>query len=119
MFFFREETRIRSFLEYPPFGDMIMVNFTSDDEEEINEVAEEAREYMLRTFGSEGKHRIMDPKDAVNFKGRDAFRRYILVKAPRGKRNEYVHYLDQFRKNLVSKRNGVNITIDINPYSII
>ena len=74
---------------------------------------------MLRTFGSEGKHRIMDPKDAVNFKGRDAFRRYILVKAPRGKRNEYVHYLDQFRKNLVSKRNSVNITIDINPYSII
>ena len=117
--FFREETRIRSFLEYPPFGDMIMVNFTSDDEEDIARAADEAKEYMLKTFGSDGDHRIMDPKDAVNFKGKDAFRRYILIKAPRGKRNEYVHYLDQFRKKLLSRRSDVNITIDINPYSII
>ena len=58
-------------------------------------------------------------KEAVNFKGKDAFRRYILIKAPKGKRNEYVHYADQFRKNMTSKRSGVNITIDINPYSII
>ena len=39
--FFREETRIRSFLEYPPFGDMIMVNFTSDDEEDIAFIKEQ------------------------------------------------------------------------------
>lgn len=117
--FFREETRIRSFLEYPPFGDMIMVNFTSDDEEDIARAADEAKEYMLKTFGSDGDRRIMDPKDAVNFKGKDAFRRYILIKAPKGKRNEYVHYLDQFRKKLLSRRSDVNITIDINPYSII
>ena len=117
--FFREESKIRSFLEYPPFGDMIMMNFTSDDEEEMTKAADEARDYMLKTFSSDGRHRVMDPKDAVNFKGKDAFRRYILIKAPRGKRNEYVHYMDQFRKKLLSERSGVNVTIDINPYSII
>lgn len=116
--FFSEETRIRSFLEYPPFGDMIMMNFTSNDEEEIDRTAEEAKEYMLKTFGDDGRRRVMDPKDAVNFKGKDAFRRYILVKAPKGKRNEYVHYLDQYRRKLLSQRSNVNITIDINPYSI-
>lgn len=117
--FFEQEKRIRSFLEYPPFGDMIMVNFTSDDEEEISSVADEALKFFRKTFEKDGSHRIMDPKDAVNFKGKDAFRRYILIKAPKGKRNEYVHYADQFRKSLVSRRTGVNITIDINPYSII
>ena len=96
-----------------------MVNVTSDDEDDIARAADEAKEYMRKTFGSDGNHRIMDPKDAVNFKGKDAFRRYILIKAPKGKRNEYVHYLDQFRKKLLSRRSDVNITIDINPYSII
>ena len=117
--FFEQESRIRSFLEYPPFGDMIMVNFTSDDEEEITSVADEALAFFRKTFREDGIQRIMDPKEAVNFKGKDAFRRYILIKAPKGKRNEYVHYADQFRKNMTSKRSGVNITIDINPYSII
>ncbi len=117
--FFDQETRIRSFLEYPPFGDMIMVNFTSDDEGEIENVVRDALAFFRKTFEADGAHRIMDPKDAVNFKGRDAFRRYILIKAPKGKRNEYVHYADQFRKSQFSRKTGVNITIDVNPYSII
>jgi len=117
--FFDQETKIRSFLEYPPFGDMIMVNFTSDDEQEIESVVRDAMNFFKKTFEADGTHRIMDPKDAVNFKGKDAFRRYILLKAPKGKRNEYVHYADQFRKSLFSRKTGVNITIDVNPYSII
>ena len=117
--FFEEETRIRSYLEYPPFGDIIMVNFTSDLEEDADRAAQEAKAWLISTLGKEAEGRIMDPKDAVNFKGRDAYRRYILIKAPRGRRNEYVHFADQFRKKLLADKAQVNITIDVNPYSII
>lgn len=117
--FFNEESRVRSFLEYPPFGDIIMMNLTGNDEEHVMKAADEARAYMLKIVGPKNEHRVKDPREAVNFKGNDAFRRYVLIKAPRGKRNEYVHYLDQFRKKLMTERSGVNVTIDINPYSII
>ena len=116
--FFKEESRIRSFMEYPPFGDIIMVNVTSDDGEELEKVIEGLRAYMLKLVGEGQERRVMNPKEAVNFKGHDAFRQYIILKAPRGKRNEYVHYLDQYRKNILSQRLQANITIDVNPYSI-
>ena len=116
--FFDEEAKIRNFLEYPPFGDIIMLNITSDDPEEVDREAEEARKYMLGIVGKNNEKRVMYPKDAYNFKGHDAFRQYIIIKAPKGKRNEYVHYLDQYRKKLMSERSGANLTIDVNPYSI-
>ncbi len=117
--FFNEESRIRSFLEYPPFGDIIVLNLTGDDQEEVERAADEGGAYFKKILGPDEEHRVKEPKEASNFKGHDAFRRYILIKAPRGRRNEYVHYLDQFRKKLMMERSGVNVTIDINPYSTI
>ena len=116
--FFNEESRIRSFMEYPPFGDIIMLNITSDDEDEVMKTAEEAREYMLKIVGKGNEKRVLFPKNAANFKGKDAFREYIIIKAPRGMRNEYVHFLDQYRKKLLRDRSGATLTIDVNPYSI-
>ena len=58
----------------------------------------------------------------INFiavKGKEAFRQYIIIKAERSKRNEYVHYLDQFRRKLMSRRSQVNVTIDVDPNSMI
>ena len=117
--FFEEESRIRNFMEYPPFGDIIMLNVTSDDEEEADRTTEDARKYMLRILGPDNEKRVMNPRNAVNFKGKDAFRRYLIIKAPRGKRNEYVHYLDQYRKKLLSGKSGATLTIDVNPYSFV
>ena len=115
--FFEEESKIRSYLEYPPFGDIIMVNVTSDDEPEVEKVIMDLKEYMLKIVGPDNKRRVMNPQKAVNFKGRDAFRQYMIILSTRGKRNEYVHYLDQYRKKLMADRSPANITIDINPYS--
>ena len=96
-----------------------MLNVTSGDPEEIDRVTEDARNYILSIVGRENEKRVLYPRNAANFKGHDAYRQYIIIKAPRGKRNEYVHYLDQYRKKLMQERSGANITIDVNPYSII
>ncbi len=117
--FFAAETRGRRLMEYPPFGELIIANFTSDDEEEAARAAEEAKDFLTGIFGPESAGRIKDPRVASNFKGREAFRQYIIIKAERGKRNECVHYLDQFRRKLMSRRSQVNVTIDVDPYSTI
>jgi primosomal protein N' len=106
-------------MEYPPFGELIIANFTSDDEAEAAKAAEEARDFLVEIFGHDCQKRIREPKIASNFKGKEAFRQYIIIKAERSKRNEYVHYLDQFRRKLMSRRSQVNVTIDVDPYSMI
>ena len=117
--FFALETRGRKLMEYPPFGELIIANFTSDDEAEAAKAAEEARDFLVEIFGRDCQKRIREPKIASNFKGKEAFRQYIIIKAERSKRNEYVHYLDQFRRKLMSRRSQVNVTIDVDPYSMI
>lgn len=117
--FFKVETRGRKLMDYPPFGELIIANFTSDDEAEAGRAAEEAKEFLIGIFGEDSASRIKDPKIASNFKGKEAFRQYIIIKAERSKRNECVHYLDQFRRKLMSRRSSVNVTIDVDPYSMI
>ena len=115
--FFEEEISLRSFMEYPPFGDIIMVNFTAEDEELAVNTAERCKTYMQKALGKE-KNRVLSPKVALNFKGNDAFRQYIIVKCPEGERNRYVFLLDGFNKILMDEKSTVNMNIDVNPYSI-
>ena len=116
--FFNEEISLRSFLEYPPFGDIIMVNFTADDEKLAIDTAERCKIYMERALREERK-RVLSPKVALNFKGKDSFRQYIIIKCPKGERNRYVYLIDGFNKILMDEKSSCNMNIDVNPYSII
>ena len=46
--FFDMEIKIREFMDYPPFSDLILVEFTSEDETEAIETAEKCKEYLIR-----------------------------------------------------------------------
>ncbi|MBR4861706.1 MAG: primosomal protein N' [Firmicutes bacterium] len=114
--FFGQEIRLREFMEYPPFTDLIMANFTSEDEETALAAAERCRVYMEHAIGPENARQILAPRVAVNFKGEDA-RYYILIKCPRGNRNKYIYLLDNFNKILIKEKVNCNLNLDINPYS--
>ena len=114
--FFRQEIRLREFMEYPPFTDLIMANFTSADEEAALAAAERCRIYMEHAVGLEHARQVLAPKVALNFKGDDA-RYYILIKCPRGKRNQYIYLLDNFNQILIKEKVNCNMNLDINPYS--
>ena len=116
--FFEKEAGIREIMEYPPFGDIIMVNFTSTDEKSAMDVAEECRNYFINAVGSENQKRVLSPKNASNFKTEDAFRTCLIIKAPQGKRNEWVFYIDEFRNVSIKTKPEVTINIDVNPYSV-
>ncbi len=114
--FFGQEIRLREFMDYPPFTDLIMANFTSSDEETALEAAERCRVYMEHAVGPENARQVLAPRVALNFKGEDA-RYYILIKCPRGNRNKYIYYLDNFNQILIKEKINCNLNLDINPYS--
>lgn len=122
--FFREESSMRALMEYPPFGDIIMVNFTSGSDELATETAQRCEAYMKNALGDEGSRRVLSPKVSLTFKGKDSFRRYIIVKCPRdaesgkSERNRYMYYLENFEQLLLNEKIDVNMTVDVNPYSI-
>lgn len=115
---------MRALMEYPPFGDIIMVNFTSGSDELATETAQRCEAYMKNALGDEGSRRVLSPKVSLTFKGKDSFRRYIIVKCPRNaesgksERNRYMYYLENFEQLLLNEKIDVNMTVDVNPYSI-
>lgn len=122
--FFSEEAKMRLRMEYPPFGDIIMVNFTSENEEKAEAAARRCEAYMKNALGEKDQRRVLSPKVSLGFKGKDSFRQYLIVKCPRSfetgksERNRYMFYLENFEQILLSEKIDVNITVDVNPYSI-
>ena len=116
-------------MKYPPFGDIIVVNFTADSEELAAGAAARCEAYMKNalqaTYGSESEKNVLSPKLSTGFKGKNSFRHYIIVKCPRSEqghgaseRNRYMYYLEDFARRLVDEKAPVNITVDVNPYSL-
>lgn len=116
--FFQQEIRLRRFMAYPPFSDLLMVNFTDPDETQCLATAERCRAYMENAVGKEKARLILSPHVALHFKGED-YRYYLLIKCLRGDRNRYMYYLDNFNQILVNENASCSVNIDVNPYSTI
>lgn len=115
--FYETEIAHREFMNYPPFADLIMVEFTSESEENALASAEICRDYMIKNKVCEDESNIFKPKLFWSFKGQDSFRYNILIKCPKGERNRYVFELRKFGIYLFKKHEDVSMTIDVNPYS--
>lgn len=115
--FFREEIKLRKFVEYPPFTDMIMVNFTAEDEENAFRTAKRCKKYLENSRGKKEEASILGPKVSMSFRGKDSVRFYMMIKCPKGLRNKYIYYLEEFNKIIIKERAKCSMDIDINPYS--
>ena len=114
--FFREEKAIRSMLDYPPFTDLLVCEFTSEQEELAQAQAEDCKAWLMKT-GLPNADRILNPRISQNFKGEHAYRYQIMVKVPKGKRNEYIYYLMHYQNHMKQQKIPCHLTLDVNPYS--
>ena len=117
--FYNIETNNRKIMDYPPFTDLIMVNFTAADEKQAAECLGNCRKYIQELQNEYGRLEsavMLSPRTAVNFKGEDK-RLYMLIKCPKGERNKYVFYLESFKKKLIYEGIACSMDLDINPYS--
>lgn len=115
--FFEMEIQMRGFMDYPPFTDLILVEFTSENEKLAMQTAEDCRSYLLKCPIENEAEQIFAPKLATSFKGKDSYRYHILIKCPKGLRNKYIYYINCFGSRLVKQKIDCNLIIDVNPYS--
>ena len=119
--FFEEEIKLRRFMQYPPFGDIIEVNFTATHRQEAISAAIRCEAYMKNAIGKEDEANVLSHKADAMFGGKDSFREYIVIKCPKSggnERNLYMFYLESFQKKLTEENSKVNVTVDVNPYNI-
>lgn len=114
--FFEKEIAVRQLMDYPPFTDLILVEFTSAKEKDAFCAAENCRKFLL-ACDIEEHSEIFSPKLSYHFKGKNSVRYYILIKSPKGYRNKYIYYIDAFGANLVKQKSSCTMVIDVNPYS--
>ncbi len=114
--FFEQEIIIRKLMDYPPYTDLIVVEFTGEDEDTPLHMAEMCKEYLIRCKIEGNGNNIFSPKLSYHFKGKNSVRYHIMIKCPKGYRNKYIHYIQLFVENMVANRCKCSIVIDVNPY---
>ena len=116
--FFETEIRMRQYMEYPPFSDLIQVVFSSKEESRAAAGAEKWYEKMTAALGDEAG-RVFPPQAAPVNKIKDTYRHCMLIKCPQGKRAFYTKLLGQIKEEERGKKKTFTATVDINPYSFI
>lgn len=112
--FFEKEIFARKLMNYPPYTDMILVSFTSEDKKIAYAMAGRCKIYLERCIPDSV---ILEPKISYSFKGNQNYRFNIMIKAAKGTRNKYVYYLEAFGEKIYKEKEKCNMTIDVNPYS--
>ena len=118
--FYETEIALRKQLKYPPFCDIIVVNFNSTMEAEIKRVSKWVYEALKRELEpiEESHFRVFQPMPAPIDKIQNRYRWRIIIKGNMTKQaNGLLNQCLQevYQKNLKNTR----ITIDVNPNNMI
>ncbi len=111
--FYETEIALREQLKYPPFCDIIVVNFNSLQEVEIKQASQWVYEFLKSKLNEE-KFRIFRPMPSPIDKIQNKHRWRIIIKGNMTKQaNEVLNHClkEIYSKNLKTTR----ITIDVNP----
>ncbi len=126
--YFRKEAEFRKLMGYPPFSDLILVEFTDKAEKNALSTAEGFCEYIKPyTFNED---QVFSPRISRTFKGanNEAFRFYVLIKARKdsskennriSKRTRYLAGITKYIEKTVFEKNSCSVVVDVNPYSTI
>lgn len=115
--FFAEEVVFRKLMKYPPFSDLIQVQFIGENESEAEKLALECKDYLSKKEIDKNENEIFGPKGSHQIsKEKDVFRYSILIKASKGSRNKYIYYISKYGEYVTSKTK-LSFVIDVNPYS--
>ena len=111
--FYETEIALREQLKYPPFCDIILISFSSLNENEIKEVSRQVYEYLQANL-SEEEYKIFKPMPAPIDKIQNKHRWRIIIKGnmTESANNVLNNCLKQiYNKDLKSTR----VMIDVNP----
>ena len=109
--FYNIEINHRKTMKYPPFSDIIVVMFISDNQDKANKYAVSCKRYLKK----DNNTIILDIKENSRYKYNNKYQCYFVIKVSKEYRNVCIKQLAEFRKTL----KDCNMDIDVNPYGII
>jgi primosomal protein N' (replication factor Y) len=117
--FYKEEIAYREELNYPPFSRIVLIEFKSKTEGEIQKQAGLFAQ-MLREENREKSYEVLGPADAAIPKIKNMYRKHIVLKVSRSKdsggavmRGAIRRARERFDSQIPAGR--ANITIDVDP----
>ena len=111
--FYNTEIALREQLKYPPFSDIILIGFSSLNENEVKQIAEKTYQYFRKMFNTE-EFNVLKPMPSPIDKIQNRFRWRIIIKGimtenANGILNEYL------QKFYNCNYKNTKVTIEINP----
>lgn len=113
--FYNAEIVLRKMRTYPPFSDIIKVEFSGKNDSEVYRVAKTG-ENLLKEILNEAAHSVLPVQSSYIAKIGDRYQYSFLVKAQASDKVKYANAVLAMKKNLTAIYHNVNIGIDINPY---
>lgn len=119
--FFEKENMVREMLGYPPYGDLMQLVIAGKDLGAVEKSAAVWRNGLCAALGETG---ISMPQRMTTAAEKEGYKFYILIKCPKGRRNEYMAALEAFKEKekktntKAGKQFKCLAAVDVNPYSI-
>ncbi|MBO4235961.1 MAG: primosomal protein N' [Firmicutes bacterium] len=114
--FFKQEISFRKMMKYPPYTDLILVEFTHEKENVAIKGADDFRAYISQ-LAKKRNDELFEPRLQSHFKGQDgnSFRYYVLIKSAKGNRSAYLAATSSYIERKLAEK-GASIIVDVNPY---
>lgn len=117
--FYETEIKLREYLDYPPFSDLVQVTFESEDQDEARIAANRWMSGLKGILEGDREDRIFPPQSGGKSKDQKKYKYHMLIKSPPGQRNKYMGALDKLKEiNLTGVKSRYTVSIDVNPYNI-
>lgn len=118
--FYSYEINMRKAMDYPPYTDIILVEFTSEIEEMALNHAKGFYDLICKKTDDMGLSRscLFEPRLSSFISGNNKIKYYLLIKSPKENRNKYIYWAMAYKKNMVAKKQKCNLIIDVNPYGL-
>ena len=121
--FYAEELEYRRELLYPPFSRLVLVEFKGQQETEVDQHAKKFAEFLS---SKAGKHfTVLGPAEAAIPKIKNLYRKHLIIKSlkttdPSGAvvRAALTQTRDQYLASTLGKSRRVQLTIDVDPQSM-
>jgi primosomal protein N' (replication factor Y) len=119
--FYQEELEYRRELDYPPFSRIVLLEFSGEQENEVQHHAKKFAEF-LAMHNRQHRFIILGPADAAIPKIKNVFRKHIVVKDlkshdPSGLylRSALLKAKAQYEASSLAVHRKIKMTIDVDP----
>lgn len=113
------ESKLRKQLKYPPFCDIIMLGFNSENENDIKKVSNEVHKYLKQKIENENIPIILyKPVPSPIDKIKNKFRWRIIIKCKFG--DNIIDVINNCISEVFTRKNtSVNMIVDVNPTNML